>query len=218
VIALSTRHVRWLVVVLAAALLPVLLEELRPRRHDDCRNPDMLTLTLAIPGSKPTRSAARRSPAEPDGPASRGNFTLWTQGEIENPEDERHALRFWMIRSFDPGAVSPRGVLQGDFDPESHEVRELETKMGVLPVHVAIDRTRNPRRLVAWAWAYGGRPTAEIFPALLKAAPMRLLKGAVPVTLLLVDGLAHDSDTGAVDTAATQWIAEAWSHVARYCR
>jgi hypothetical protein len=218
VIALSTRHARWLILLMAAALVPFLLEEVWPRRHDDCRHPDMLTLTLAIPGSKPARSAARRAAAEADGPASREDFPLWTQGEIEGPEDARSALRFWMIRSFDPGAVSPRGVLRGDFDPESHEVRDLETKEGVLPVHVAIDGTRNPRRLVAWAWAYDGRPAGEIFPALLEAAPMRLLKGSVPVTLLLVDGQAHDGDTEAVDAAALRWIAEAWSHVARYCR
>jgi hypothetical protein len=218
VIALSARHARWLVLLLGAALLPVLLEEVRPRRYDDCRHPDMLTLTLAIPGSKPTRSAARRTPAEPDGEAARGDFTLWTQGEIENPEDARNTLRFWMIRSFDPGAVSPRGVLDGAFDPESHEVRDVATEVGVLPVHVAIDRTRSPSRVVTWAWVYDGQPTAEIFPALLRAAPRRLLNGSVPVTLFLVDGAAHAPHTGAVDAAAMQWITEAWSHMARYCR
>jgi hypothetical protein len=217
VIALSARYARWLVLLLGVALLPILLEELRPRRYDDCRNPDMLTLTLAIPGSKPTRPVLRRTPAQPDGEAADGDFTLWTQGEIENPEDARNALRFWMIRSFDP-SISPRGVLHGEFDPESHEVRAVETKMGVLPVHVAIDQTKSPSRVVAWAWAYEGLPTAELFPALLRAAPRRLLRGSVPVTLFLVDGAARGPDTGAVDAAATQWISEAWSHVARYCR
>jgi hypothetical protein len=217
VIALSSRHARWLFLLLAAALLPLLLEQVRPRRHDDCRHPDMLTLTLAIPGSKPTRSTARRARAEGGG-ASRGDFTLWTQGEIESPEDAQEALRFWMIRSFDPDAISPRAVLQGEFDPESHEVREIETEQGRLPVHVAIDRTRQPNRLVAWAFAYAGRPVAEVFPALLEAAPARLLRGSVPVTLFLVDAAAHEAAAGAVDAAATQWIAEAWSHMARYCR
>lgn len=217
-IALSTRHARWLVLLLGAALLPVVLEEVRPRRHDDCRNPDMLTLTLAIPGSKPTRSATRRAPAQPRGGASREDFTLWTQGEIENPVDARNALRFWMIRSYDPDAISPRAYLEGEFDPEQHDVRELETKEGVLPVHVATDRTRNPVRVVAWAFAYDGRPTAELFPALLRAAPGRLLNGSVPMTLFLVDGAAHESDAETVDAAATRWISEAWSHMARFCR
>lgn len=216
-IALSARHARWLVLLLGMALLPILLEALQPRRYDDCRHPDMLTLTLAIPGSKPTRSAVGRAPAQPDGEGTHGDLTLWTQGEIENPEGGRNALRFWMIRSFDP-SLSPRGVLSDAFDPESHEVRAVETKMGVLPVHVAIDRTKSPSRVVAWAWAYDGQPTAELFPALLRAAPRRLLRGSVPVTLFLVDGAAHDPDTGAVDAAATQWISEAWSHMARYCR
>jgi hypothetical protein len=218
VIALSSRHARWLVVLLGAALFPVLLEELSPRRHDDCRNPDMLTLTLAIPGSKPSRSAARRAAAERPGEVSSADLTLWSEGEIENPQDARNALRFWMIRSFDPTAASPLRLLQGSFDPESHEVREIETTMGVLPVHVAIDRTRRPSRVVAWAFAYDGRPTDDVFPALLRAAPLRLLKGAVPVTMFVVDGIAHDPDAGNVDAAATQWISEAWSHVARYCR
>ena len=216
-IALSSRHAWALVVLLAAALLPLLLEEVRPRRHDDCRHPDMLTLTLAIPGSKPTRSAARRPAAEP-GPASQGDFTLWTQGEIENPDDPRDALRFFMIRSFDPDTVSPRAVLQGEFDPESHEVREIETKEGRLPVHVAVDRTRQPNRLIAWAWAYEGRPVAGVFAALLRAAPARLLDGSVPVTLFLVDAAADQASVGSVDAAATRWIGAAWSHMSRYCR
>ena len=193
-IALSTRHARWLVALLGAALIPVVLEAVRPRRHDDCRNPDMLTLTLAIPGSKPSRAAARRAASErPDG-FSDSDLTLWTEGEIENPQDARNALRFWMIRSFDPDAMAPLRVLRGSFDPESHEVRALETKMGALPVHVAIDRTRSPSRVVAWAFAYDGQPTAEVFPALLEGAPLRLLKGPVPVTMFLVDGAAHDPD------------------------
>jgi hypothetical protein len=123
-----------------------------------------------------------------------------------------------MVRSFDPDAPSPFRLLQGSFDPESHEVRDVETKAGVMPVHVAIDRTQSPSRVVAWAWAYDGRPTAEVFPALLRAAPLRLLEGSVPVTMFLVDGVAHEPDVGAVDAAATQWISEAWSHMTRYCR
>jgi hypothetical protein len=217
-IALSTRRAGWLAVLLAAALVPVLLEEVRPRRHDDCRNPDMLTLTLAIPGSKPSRSAARRAAVERPGGISAVDLLLWTEGEIENPQDARSPLRFRMIRSFDPDALAPLRLLQGPFDPESHEVRELETNAGVLPVHVAIDRTRSPSRVVAWAFAYDGRGTAEVFPALLGAAPLRLLKGAVPVTMFLVDGIAHDPEVGNVDAAATQWITAAWSHMARYCR
>lgn len=216
-IALSSRHARWLVVLLGAALIPLLLEQVRPRRHDDCRNPDMLTLTLAIPGSKPTRSTAARAAERPRG-ISDADLTLWAEGEIENPQDQRSPLRFWMVRSFDPAAVAPLRLLQGSFDPETHEVRQLETKVGVMPVHVAIDRTRSPSRVVAWAFAYDGRPAADVFPALLRAAPQRLLTGTVPVTLLLVDGIAHDPGAGNVAAAATQWISEAWSHVARSCR
>ena len=216
--ALSTRHGRWLVLLLGAALLPFVLEEVRPRRHDDCRNPDLLTLTLAIPGSKPAPSASRHVPA---GPVNRGrseDVVQWMQGEIENPQDPRNALRFWIVRSFDPAATSPRAVLQGSFDPDSHEVREVTTTMGNVPVHVAIDGTRRPSRVIAWAWAYDGRPAAAIFPALLKSAPSRLMKGSVPVTLFLVDGTALDPDGGPVAAAATTWIANAWSHMARHCR
>jgi hypothetical protein len=178
----------------------------------------MLTLTLAIPGSKPATSASRRAPAGPVTGERSEDLVQWTQGEIENPQDPRNALRFWIVRSFDPAATSPRAVLQGSFDPESHEVREVTTEMGNVPVHVAIDRTRRPSRVLAWAWAYDGQPAAEIFPALLKSAPSRLMKGSVPVTLFLVDGTAIDPDRGPVDTAATTWISNAWSHMARHCR
>ena len=214
-IALSTRQARWLVLLLAAALVPIVLEAVRPRRHDDCRHPDMLTLTLAIPGSKPSP----RRPGE-DGRNVGGDaqFTQWTEGQVEGPDDGESALQFWIIRAWDAGAASPRRVLREAFDPEVHEVRELASEAGPLPVHVAIDRTRSPGRLVAWTWIYDGQPTADIFPALLRAAPRRLVTGSVPVTLLLVDGVAGDRDPADLDGAATKWLAGAWSHIARYCR
>lgn len=226
-IALSRRHARWLVLLLGAALLPFVLEEVRPRRHDDCRHPDMLTLTLAIPGSKPSRRRERQAPARegeaPRGPVvgppgSNADFTQWTEGEIANPQDDRNALRFWIIRTFDPGAASPRRVLREGFDPESHEVREVPSEAGAVPVHVAIDRTRDPGRLVAWVWVYDGRPTADLFPALVRAAPRRVLRGSVPVTFFLVNGAFYEPDAAAVDALATKWIADAWSHMARFCR
>jgi hypothetical protein len=218
VIALSTRYAWWLVFLLGAALVPVALGFAWPRRHDDCRHPDMLTLTLAIPGSKPTSSAGRRAAPAPARPADEGAIAQWTEGALENPEPGGAALGFWIVRTFDPALASPRIVLRGSFDPESHELRELETASGLLPVHVAIDRTRGPSRVVAWAWAYDGRPTADVFPALLRAAPKRLFQGAVPVTLFLVDGSASDPETARVEATATQWISDAWSHMARYCR
>jgi hypothetical protein len=215
-IAISARYARWLILVLGAALLPILAEAIRPRQHDDCRNPDMLTLTLAIPGSKPASAGRRGARAERSRPA--GDFTLWTQGEIENPEDARNALRFWIVRSFDPGAASPRRILHDAFDPESHELREMSTDVGAAPIHVAIDRTRDPGRVVAWMHAYDGRPTSAVFPELLQASAKRLATGAVPVTLFLVDGITTEPDTSAVEAAATRWIADAWTHMVRYCR
>jgi hypothetical protein len=218
VIALSTRATRWLVLLLTAALVPVAVGLAWPRRHDDCRHPDMLTLTLAIPGSKPTSSSGRRPAPEPPRATDDGAIVQWTEGALENPETGSTPLGFWIVRTFDPALASPRLVLRGSFDPESHDLRQIETASGLIPVHVAIDRTRSPSRVVAWTWAYDGRPTAEVFPALLRAAPRRLFQGAVPVTLFLVDGSASDPETGPVEATATRWISDAWSHMARYCR
>jgi hypothetical protein len=67
-------------------------------------------------------------------------------------------------------------------------------------------------------WIYDGRPTAQLFPALVRAAPRRFVTGSVPVTLLLVDGLLDEPDAAAVAAVATQWIADAWSHMDRFCR
>ncbi|MEN8161249.1 MAG: hypothetical protein ABFS41_14350 [Myxococcota bacterium] len=215
-IALSNRYSSALLIVLGLALLPVLGEAVRTRSHDDCRHPDMLTLTLAIPGSTPQRRSERLD-AEKNTNRREG-VLQWTQGNVANPADPDAPLRFWIVRSFDPGRASPRWVLEGAFDPESNELRRVDTEAGPLPVHVAIDRTRQPTRVIAWAWVYGGAPTERVFPALVRNAPARLLRGATPLTLLMVDGHTHGGGAGAVGDVATEWLANAWTHMARHCR
>lgn len=215
-IALSTRYARALLLLLALALVPILSEEIWPRRHDDCRQPDMLNLTLAIPGSTPQRRSDR---IEEEKRSNRREGVLqWTRGDVGNPEDPDTPLRFSIVRSFDPARASPRWVLDGAFDPETNELRHVASEAGTLPVHIAIDRTRQPTRLIAWTWVYDGSPTERVFPALLRGAPVRLVSGATPLTLLMVDGTTAGDDTGDVGAVATQWLADAWSHMARYCQ
>ncbi len=215
-IALSSRYTRWLLLLLALPLVPLLGEEIWPRQHDDCRQPDMLNLTLAIPGSTPQRRSERLD--EEARSQRREGVLQWTRGDVANPEDADTPLRFWIVRSFDPARASPRWVLDGAFDPESNELRRVDSEAGPLPVHVAVDRTRYPTRVIAWAWIYDQSPTAGVLPALLRAAPARLVSGATPVTLLMVDGTTTREDASEVTAAATQWIADAWSHMARHCR
>jgi len=212
---ISTRHVRALLAILGLALIPLLAERIEPRRHDDCRRPDMLNLTLAIPGSTPQQRTDRLEEQAED--SRRAGLLQWTRGTVKNPEEPDAPLRFWIVRSFDPLRASPRWVLDGVFDPESNELRHVETEAGTLPIRVAVDRTRRPSRLVAWAWIYDGAPATQVFPSLLRAAPRRLLTGATPVTLLMVDGKAGGKD-GGVQHVAERWLADAWTHVDRFCR
>jgi hypothetical protein len=215
-IALSTRYARALLLLLALGLIPILGEEVWPRQHDDCRQPDMLNLTLAIPGSTPQRRSDRLK--EERSSNRREGVLQWTRGDVGNPEDPDAPLRFWIVRSFDPARASPRWVLDGAFDPESNELHQVATEAGTLPVHIAIDRTRQPTRMIAWAWVYDGSPTERVFPALLRGAPSRLVGGATPLTLLMVDGTSAGDDAGELGAVATGWLAAAWSHMERHCR
>jgi hypothetical protein len=215
-ITLSTRYARALLLLLALGLLPILSEEIWPRQHDDCRQPDMLNLTLAIPGSTPQRRSDRLQ--EEQRSNRREGVLQWTRGDVGNPVDPDAPLHFWIVRSFDPARASPRWVLDGAFDPESNELYHVATEAGTLPVHLAIDRTRHPTRLIAWAWVYDGSPTERVFPTLLRGAPARLVSGATPLTLLMVDGTTAGGDADDVSAVAIRWLADAWSHMERHCR
>jgi hypothetical protein len=72
--------------------------------------------------------------------------------------------------------------------------------------------------VIAWTWVYAGAPAERVFPVLLRNAPARLLGGATPLTLLMVDGRTHGDDAGEVGDVATRWLANAWAHMARHCR
>ncbi len=206
---LSPRHARWLVVLLGLCLVPVVAVELRPRRRDDCRNPDMLLATVLIPGSKP-RPTPRDRRSE--------DVIQWSEGELENPVLPRRPLRFYIVRSFDRAYTSPVRLLGKSIDAESVTSESVATRVGELPIGVAVDHTRAPSRILAWAYVFDGRAVASPFLSIVSSAPQQLLLGTLPLSLLLIEGVAPEDGAERVVTAAKAWLAAAWEHVAVACR
>lgn len=206
---LSSRHARWLVVLLGLCLVPVVAAELRPRRRDDCRNPDMLLATVLIPGSKPRATPPDRRPE---------GVIQWSEGEVANPLLPSRPLRFHIIRSFDRAHTSPMGVLEKPIDAESVATESVATHAGELPINVAIDHTRAPSRIVAWVFVFDGRAVASPFLSIVKSAPEQLLRGTLPLSLLVIEGVAPEGGAERVVTAARGWLGAAWEHVAVACR
>jgi len=209
VIRFSGRYAKALIGVLLIFAVPILHTMFDARRRDDCRDPALLFVTSLIEGSKPTGESM---------PTSSDGVIQWSYGQLANPQYPKNPLRFQIVRSFDRAFSSPTNVLGETLDPEAHDVDRVPAPSGELPVHVAIDNTRNPSRFAAWVFLHDGRPTQNPFLSVLASAPRQLLGGSLPVTLLMVDGILIGEDPGPVTGVAKRWFVAAWEQFVKACR
>jgi hypothetical protein len=208
-IPLSGRYGKHLIVLLLLLAVPMLAAELRPRRRDDCRDPALLFVTSLIEGSKPVGESM---------PGDSADVIQWSYGELANPQSPRNPLRFQIVRSYDRAYTELNPLLGAPFEAEVHAVEEVQTSSGRIPIHLAIDHTKEPSRLAAWTFVYDGRPVETPLFSILASAPRQLVGGYLPLTILMVDGTTSRGEVEPAAHAATEWLVAAWQHVAMACQ
>jgi len=195
---------------LALGLAPVAMSSLHPRFRDACRNPAALQATSLIDGSRPLGERL-----EERGPRD----IQWSEGEIPLARQPAQPLHFQILRSYDARKLYEHTVRFASvkLEPEEHEVLRLTSKGVELPIHLVRDHTRSPSVVLAYLFAYRGRPVARPLLALLKDAPRQLLHGSAPLTLFLVEAKAPHRRTAAVEAVAEHWLVAAWHQYRTAC-
>ena len=200
-----------LVALLAVGAAPRIAAYRGVRGDDPCKAPGAMKATSMIPG---TLALGER--LESLGPAT----FQWSEGEIENPALAKTPMQFQIIRSFDGPFLyeNPVRFAGARLEPEELRVREVEVDAERIPVHIAWDRTKQPSRLVAYFFAFDGRPVRSPLAAQLRRAVGLALGGPRPTTLVLVSGVASPDDASVVEDAAAAWLGDAWRYFAHACR
>lgn len=208
---LASRYGAPLVALLIAAAVPGIASRFGELRQDPCRAPDALKATSLIAGT--TALGERLESLTPE-------TFQWSEGTVTNPVFPELPLRFQIIRSYDGASLYERPVAFAGkkLEPEEREVRELASAGGAIPLHVVRDQTTSPVRLVAYFFVFDGRVVRSPLRAQLQSAVGLALTGPRPVTLVLIAGEATPATAPSVETAATEWLASAWSFVAAACR
>ncbi len=210
-ISLSGKYGGALVALLLVASLPGVATLRGERRTDPCRSPDALKATSLIPG---TRSLGEQLESlTPD-------TFQWSEGEVAHPLFPDRPLRFQILRSYDGRWLYERPVRFAfeKLEPEDQRVIELDVDGERLPIHVVWDHTQAPSRLVAYFFAFDNRPVRTPILAQVRRAIGLAVGGPRPLTLAIVAGAGTPSATGAVESAASAWLVDAWRFVARSCR
>ncbi|MDJ0868229.1 MAG: hypothetical protein QNK03_19135 [Myxococcota bacterium] len=203
-----SRRFYWLVIVLlAAASVPVVTHGIGRYRNEDCADPEAFRDALRIEG---TLSAEQRAIS------SRSTRVQWTSGEVEG----HGRPTFQIVRSFRARWLSerPSSLVEPQIEAERQNVDEIEVDGRTLPIRMVYDETGARKRLVAFLFVYAGEPVARPLVAQLRSGFSQLLHGTRPLTLFLISGGTAPWNLPKLEERARDWLAAAWRHYEATCQ
>lgn len=207
----STRFAWPLIGLFAVLALLVGWQEMRPRLSDPCARPFELTATGAIPGSVPGRDRNDHGDEA---------VVQWSRGTVAHPLSDQPPLEFQIIRSYDGRPFYERAVWVAPqkVQPEQHDVVEVDTPDGPVPIHLVYDLTKSPGVLVGYVFVQGLAATQNPFLYQIRRAWSQLVQGRPPLTLLLVSGTAPQRAREAVEERMRTWLLDAVARFDAVCR
>lgn len=177
-IALSSRYATAAALLLVAAGVLNLMISRNLSARETCANPN------ALP------QITRQADFEPRGRMS-GKITEslieWAEGRVP-ARSGSPAKDVWLIRSIRPAEIYERPVrfLEQKVSPEIHDLVEVETASGTIPVHFLGDYTTQPGTVVGYVLVYGNDPTEDAFRTHVGHLFTSITQGATPLTLIMV--------------------------------
>jgi hypothetical protein len=181
------------------------------RRHfDACREPEALRWLDRVAG---TREFEERIETHTR------RRSQWTRGTAGTGAYYDPRVRVRVVREFTTLGLwlNPSLVIRENLVPDAEFVEWVETSAGEIPVHVAHKYTESRSRLIAYVYVYGRQPVANPFAAALRDSFSALVRGAQPVTILLVAGSIDHGRLPVLSAASVRWLKAAFEHHQDVC-
>ena len=198
---ISSRFAPGMAALAILAAIPVVLHRYVGLEVDDCARSAEL-----LPRSRDASGVTDREATL----AQRFRATRWSEGEISGPTP----LRFTHLATYDARRAyyRPENALIEAQDPVSRELEWDEGEAGRLPIHrpLYVSPFESGTRILAgYVLLYGGRPIANPYTAQLRWAPLQLVTGRRPLTLLFVHGRVDREDYPEAERALRAELARA---------
>lgn len=211
---MNTLPRRWaphVCVLLGITMLPVVLHGYVGVESDDCAHATAIA-PLWAPGDAPTGRAAyideRMKPEQ------------WREGILR--ESDGTALSYTIGRGFDAKHLyyRPEYKLLRVARPSSHEIVWIEVGEERVPVHRPLYERNFSSPMIgvaAYVILYNGVPVENPYRAQLLWAPLQIVRGRLPTTLLFVWGLVPETEVAAAEARAYDWLRSAVRNYREIC-
>lgn len=208
---LSRRWAPHLCILLSIAMLPVALHAYVGVESDDCAHA-MAVAPRWSPGDPPTADEAyideRMQPLQ------------WRAGVVADADGT--ALNYTIARGFDAKRIyyRPEYKLVRDARPSSYEIGWIDVDGERVPVHRPIysQALRSPLiGVAAYVILYDGVPVENPYRSQLLSAPLQIVRGRLPATLLFVSGFVLASEFEAAEKLAQDWLEAALRNYREIC-
>ena len=206
---MSTRYSAALAILTLLALVPVGIHEYAGAVVDDCAN------AVEFFPESPADASDERGLFL----AKRFRATGWREGEVAG--DTR--FRYTYLRTYDAKRAyyRPEQSLIEEAKPIRRGIDWVDSNGRRLPVHRAeypVLADEIVQRIAGYVLVYEGAPVSNPYLAQLFSAPLRLVSGRAPMTLLFVHGYVPIDDTAEAETRLREHLRAAFATYERACR
>lgn len=208
---LSQRYVPHLCALLAAALIPVAVHSYAGLRADECADPFRLVPETHRGAAEQKRDSFMRK---------RFSAHQWKDGRL-SPRGRLAPLKWTVIRSYDAKNLyylMTRRLL--DVSPDREELVWIEAGGLSLPVRRStIDPPPGSRASIAASHllVYDGRPVENPYLNQLRAAPSRILRGALPMTVFFASSITPEDQLEATFERQARFLVESFERYRSIC-
>jgi len=209
-IPISGRHALPAIVALWLLAIPIGYHTLARPRVDDCADPARLRVPDFLP-----RSAG----VNPDPDKARIEVIAWSDGGVLTDGPWKRKPRWRIVRVYDLAKFyfAPPGTFTYVFPEDTVSVVIREANGVDLPIHVRVDDSGRILNVTAHLYVFGGRPVRRPFVASLENAIRQLAGGALPLTMILVEGDYKTEHAQENEEFLIDWIRSAWIELDGVC-
>jgi hypothetical protein len=208
-IPLASRGAIPLLIAVTLMVVPVLYLEMNKRHTAWCNDPEATLADRVMPDVATQETAS----------TSFGGLAGETSGTLALPGTWLTPPRFRIARSFslDQYYFVPRRTFITPYLDDRLESFDVEVDGVELPLHLRVDESLKLSRATLYFYVLAGRPVRGSFFGSLAQALPQLLRGRLPLTMVLVQGSSAFEDEAVNRATLIDWTQRAWTHYDEAC-